>query len=307
MRLQTERLSTDMKKKSLFLSLIPGTGIFCLIFIAAVQSNAPRTSAIALAVALASLTSLVALVGLVSVRSLKVAEMINRNMATKKLVEKLHRQELRINRRDLAHVFHQIEATIQLESIFGFENPLPPSRSWAASPDLILNLAIEVKKFSPNLVVELGSGLSTLWTARMLRESNNGKIVSIESDPVFAELTKQNIVDHGLSDWAEVRLAPLTEEIEITGEVVPWYELNMISDLKEIDVLIVDGPPGSNHEKSRWPAYQVFRDRMSERASIFIDDCIRESELELALTWENESNFVANQVIAEKGLMILRR
>ena len=51
--------------------------------------------------------------------------------------------------------YRQSEAMQQLLSLLKFSAPVPPTRSWAASPDLLLTLAQLVRTHNPKLVVEL--------------------------------------------------------------------------------------------------------------------------------------------------------
>ncbi len=62
--------------------------------------------------------------------------------------------------------YRQTEAFIQLSNLLQFKSPIPATRSWAASPDLLLLISETVKKNRPSLVVELGSGVSTLVCAK---------------------------------------------------------------------------------------------------------------------------------------------
>ena len=59
------------------------------------------------------------------------------------------------------HSYRQSEALQQLFTLLKFSAPIPPTRSWAASPDLLLTIADLVRTRKPRLVVELGSGIST--------------------------------------------------------------------------------------------------------------------------------------------------
>jgi len=62
--------------------------------------------------------------------------------------------------------FRQTEAYIQLFNLLDFKAPVPPTRGWAASPDLLLTIAEVIMKKRPSLIVELGSGVSTLVSAK---------------------------------------------------------------------------------------------------------------------------------------------
>ena len=64
---------------------------------------------------------------------------------------------------------------------------LPSTRGWAASPDLLLVLVDLMITERPSLVVECGSGASTLWLALAMRRFKiDGRIVALDHDPVSA-------------------------------------------------------------------------------------------------------------------------
>jgi len=79
--------------------------------------------------------------------------------------------------------YRQLEAFVQLNSLLKFTAPIPATRGWAGSPDLLLTLAHVVKTFKPKLVVELGSGVSTVVMAK----AGAKKVVSFDGseDAIF--------------------------------------------------------------------------------------------------------------------------
>ncbi len=169
--------------------------------------------------------------------------------------------------------YRQIEAYTQLNSLLDFESVVPPTRSWAASPDLLLTIAETVKKLGPGLVVELGSGVSTLVAAK----SGARKIISIDNSEIFGGQTRQLLKDHEVRG-VEVRIAQLMPYIN----GFEWYDTSVLTDLKEIDLLIIDGPPGSKNPEARYPALKEFKDKLSANATIIIDDVKRDGERKLA-------------------------
>ena len=74
--------------------------------------------------------------------------------------------------------FRQLEALVSLHEMLDLKAALPPTRGWAASPDLLLTLTSLVRKHQPKLVVELGSGASTI----ILSRAGAVEIVAIEHD-----------------------------------------------------------------------------------------------------------------------------
>jgi predicted O-methyltransferase YrrM len=122
--------------------------------------------------------------------------------------------------------YRQSEALQQLLSLLKFSAPIPPTRSWAASPDLLLTLAQLVRTHNPKLVVELGSGVSTLVVAK----AGAKKVISIDNSEEFAGKTKDMLKEHKVRG-VDIRVAEL--KAHISG--VEWYDTAAISDLKRID------------------------------------------------------------------------
>ena len=177
------------------------------------------------------------------------------------------------NKKSSMTAYRQTQALIQLTQLLDFKSPIPPTRSWAASPDLLLTITEIVRKYRPGLVVELGSGVSTLVAAK----AGARKVVSIDNSDEFGGKTISLLKDHKVRG-VDVRIAPL----QPYANGFTWYDTSMIKDLKKIDLLIVDGPPGSKNPEARYPALAEFKDKLSAKAVIVIDDVHREGERKLA-------------------------
>ncbi len=181
--------------------------------------------------------------------------------------------------------FPQVEALFTLHSAFRPRAPMPTSRGWAASPDLCLELVRQVLTRRPRLVVEFGSGLSTLWLAYALEQVGEGaKLVSVDHDPHYGARTTADLEAHGLTDIAEVRIAPLTTT-PMDGESVRWYDPTVLADLEDIDLVVVDGPPGSTAPQARYPAVPLLRNKLTSDAVIVLDDCERTDERAILDRW----------------------
>jgi predicted O-methyltransferase YrrM len=76
----------------------------------------------------------------------------------------------------------------------------------------------------------------------------------------------------------EVRVAPL--KAHKSG--VDWYDTAKLKDLKRIDMLIIDGPPGSKNPDARKPALVELLSKLSPNAIVVIDDVKRDGERQLA-------------------------
>jgi predicted O-methyltransferase YrrM len=193
--------------------------------------------------------------------------------------------------------YRQTEAFIQLMQLLDFKAPIPGTRSWAASPDLLLTISEIVKKYRPGLVVELGSGVSTLIASK----SGARKIISIDNSEEFGGKTVALLKEHKVRG-AEIRIAAL--QPYANGST--WYDTSAIKDLKKIDLLIIDGPPGSKNPEARYPALAEFKEKLSAKAVIVIDDVHREGERKLA---ENFAKAMPNHQLVildhEKGTAVI--
>jgi len=171
------------------------------------------------------------------------------------------------------HSYRQSEALQQLFALLKFSAPIPPTRSWAASPDLLLTIADLVRTRKPRLVVELGSGVSTLIVAK----AGARKVISIDNSAEFAMKTREMLKAHKIRG-VEVRVAPL--KAHASG--VDWYDTAKLKDLKKIDMLIIDGPPGSKNPDARKPALKELLAKLSPNVVVVIDDVNRIGERQLA-------------------------
>ncbi|HKV89431.1 MAG TPA: class I SAM-dependent methyltransferase [Candidatus Dormibacteraeota bacterium] len=215
--------------------------------------------------------------------------------------------QLDLNRRAQVWNYRQIESLFSIYSALSIVQPLPPMRGWGVSPDfasLVVSLIHEVK---PDVIVEAGSGVSTLVAAYTLKKEGSGLIVSLDQDEKYAEITRANVNRHGLGDFASVRYAPL-RRVMIGTRPWLWYDLDKVQDLKAIDMLIVDGPPGNIQRLARYPALPLLLDRLSDRAVIVLDDCFRHAEKEILARWLRDYPGLTHQVIGtEKVTVILRK
>lgn len=175
--------------------------------------------------------------------------------------------------------FRQTQALIQLFNLLDIKAPMPPTRSWAASPDLLLMIMQTIKREKPSLVVELGSGVSTLIASK----SGARKIVSLDNSEIFAAKTREMLREHKVRG-VDIRVATLKPYANGSE----WYDTEVIQNLRKIDLLIIDGPPGSKNPEARYPALREFKDKLSAKATIIIDDVNREGERKLAEDFAKE-------------------
>ncbi|WP_250562432.1 class I SAM-dependent methyltransferase [Sphaerisporangium fuscum] len=234
--------------------------------------------------------------------------------AVRHLGERLDTLEttLREGQADLAgsvrQTYAQLEALVDLRALLQPRAPLPRLRGWAASPDVLRLLIERIAVDRPGLVVECGSGSSSVWLGYAVQRSGGGRVVALEHDERFAETSRDLVAAHGLQDVVEIRHAPLTPWTSEEAETIPWYDTSAVSDLTEIGLVFVDGPPGATDPLVRYPAVPVLLPRCADGAWIVLDDTARPAEREVADRWLRERPELAGTSYpAEKGAMVFRR
>lgn len=220
---------------------------------------------------------------------------------------KLSERIKRTNDKQFRQLFRQIQVLQALQQELDLPRSLPPTGGKAGSPDFLKNLADHVLAARPSVVVECGSGISTVVVARCLQLNGTGRIFSMEHMAQFLEQTRAELKRQGLSDWASVLDAPLSKYM-FSGQAFRWYCTDHLPD-KPIDLLIVDGPPARTGSSPRYPAGPMLFPRLSPRGAIFIDDAARPEELAVIERWQTQFtdlNFDMNVDDFQKGICVAR-
>lgn len=207
-------------------------------------------------------------------------------------------------------LYIQLEALQWLIKALDLKFSLPHLRGWAASPDVLVNLHEFIRETKPKIVIEFGSGASTLVIADALKQNELGKLYSFDHSEYYAAKTKSYISREGLDRYLELSVLPLVlwEGKHLNGLTDNlWYDLKGV-ELENIDLMFVDGPPGITCQYSRYPALAELHGIMAEEATIFMDDSNREDETKICEAWSKEFSYdVESLPEFEKGLVILTR
>jgi len=163
---------------------------------------------------------------------------------------------------------------------------MPSSGDFALNPTELLDLLHLVRLRQPRLVVELGSGTSSVWLGYAL-EQHGGRLVTLDHDADYARRTRAMLAAHGLTAVAEVREAPL-RELTTNGKTYQWYDVDQLTDLNGIDLLLVDGPPEATGPDARYPALTVLAGRLAGTATVVLDDANRPDERDAVRRWTEE-------------------
>jgi Methyltransferase domain len=212
-------------------------------------------------------------------------------------------------RREVDSRARRTEAYLTLQSVLRLGRPLPWPRPYSASPEFLRVLVDVLFERRPRVVLELGSGVSTVVTAQVLRQLGGGRVISIENEARFAAQTRALVAAHGLSDLVEVVVAPLAP-CGLPGHETPWYDRQIVlgRSLSEVGLVVVDGPPGKGAPLARHPAFPVLAAQVAPDAWFLVDDARRRDEREMVKRWlALDSGLSAEVLPTEKGTIILRR
>jgi hypothetical protein len=208
-------------------------------------------------------------------------------------------------RRSILESDRQHYALIQIRPLFG---DLPVDLTgWSADPILVHNAVRLLTETRPGLVLECGSGSSTVAIARCLRAIGRGRIVSLDHDPAYAQRTRDLLRLHGLEDVGTVVTAPLVPRV-VHGTSLQWYSSTYESLLDEkVDLLLIDGPPGASSPRARYPAVPILEPYLAPACSILLDDGDRQDERAIAHEWAQELGARLCYLDGGRGGWMLRR
>ena len=204
-----------------------------------------------------------------------------------------------------------LKVSAEVQSIGGLYSlleptlPLPPLGGWAISPEASLVLARAISRNQPELVVEAGSGSSTVVAALALAKVGHGRVIALEHDSGYAVSTRQLLRDRGLEKYATVVDAPL-REYKIGGETYQWYDVAEDLFNAPIELLLVDGPPGTTGPVARFPAVPLLLEHLTSSANVMVDDAGRPAERKIVDMWQEKYNLYRVDQTKDGELAILR-
>jgi predicted O-methyltransferase YrrM len=105
-------------------------------------------------------------------------------------------------------------------------------------------------------ILELGTlgGYSTIWLARALPE--DGRLITLERDPRYAEVARTNIANAGVGDAVEIRVGPALQTLpELHDE-----------GMGPFDMIFIDA------DKQNYPGYLEWSLKLSRVGTLIIGD-----------------------------------
>ncbi len=160
-----------------------------------------------------------------------------------------------------------------------------PGTGWRIGDEACALLDRLIREHEPRLIVECGSGKSTVVLAEVA-DTYGGTVVALEHDEKWLAETAALLYDAGVVP--HLRLAPLDY-----GKAPPyWYAKRAWGDLDGIGMLVVDGPPNFGKLNARRPAVPLLRDRLLPGCLVILDDVQRQSERDAMAEWGIEMTVV---------------
>lgn len=218
-----------------------------------------------------------------------------------------------------ANVVTQLEAYDTIKRFLQYGVLPVHFHGWPVSPDVGVRLIdmITTQKF--DLIIEFGSGTSTLIMSSALAKTSPAqtRFISFDHLEKYYNSTLAMLRKHDVEQHVDLCHAPLTS-FEALGNTYMHYDCE--SKLTQVynenipaNVLVlVDGPPGATNKHARYPAFpKIINIFEQSNLTIFMDDYSRIDEKECVEMWEKEAElknrpFDVTSLSAEKGLAIIK-
>tara|TARA_Y100000996_G_scaffold630_1_gene570 strand:- start:467 stop:1240 length:774 start_codon:yes stop_codon:yes gene_type:complete len=208
----------------------------------------------------------------------------------------------------IKEAYRQLEIYTTLINSLNIKKPILASNAlddYAANPDFLFLINDIINKYKPSVIVEAGSGVSTLICAYSLQKLSNGKIFSLDHDKDYQSIVKSSISEHYLDNFVESIHAPL---VDYQNHNFKWYDIKELNRLNKIDLLIIDGPPVKFSKNIRYPAIPLLLNKIKKGAIIILDDCKRKEEKNVVSLWKKEFDCFDYKYIDNcKGAYIIKK
>lgn len=246
--------------------------------------------------------------------SAQVQTLVKREMLVPAAYEELFKKQsddlVRVRRHlETAVKNNSANAVRQLQSFIGMQEyfatgVLPAFNSeahnWPISADFALCLMRQLVLKPYDLVIEFGSGMSTVIVAKslaLMAERNGARqtqFVSFEHLDSYYQQTLDYVQQAGLEKAVQLILAPIEDWQAVDGQVYPYYScqstLAKLAKQRQASrkriLVIVDGPPAATGPQARYPAGPLLMEHFpNAHIDILMDDYIREDEKQVVQHW----------------------
>lgn len=221
----------------------------------------------------------------------------------------------------------QIESFISLNKYINHHEIPLSFHGWPISPDIGLTLIDYIENKNVDIVLEFGSGTSSVLFAKAFKLANSDThnwclkrpIISFEHNEEYLEKTSELLSSHNCRDMVNLTHAPLIDFEYNEQEKFLYYDCEEVikelseslGDKKKTALILIDGPPGVTNKNARFPALPILLNHMSKhRLIVVMDDYSRDDEKQTFELWQalTDKRYLSHSIKiieTEKGLAIL--
>lgn len=219
-------------------------------------------------------------------------------------------------KKEMLNATQQLEAFIGIQSFLQHGERLPGMHGWPVSPDFALYLIELLDSNDYDLILEFGSGTSTVLMAKTLarigRKAPDKAAtiqVAFEHLEQYHAQTLAHLQSAGLADAVQLTLAPLQPYHAPNGNTYAYYSCHeKLAELAKAlpdsglkILMVVDGPPGSTGKHARYPCLPaVLAHFHNKQIDILLDDYARIDEKEIGKIWLEELQHVGRQIVNKR-------
>jgi len=193
-----------------------------------------------------------------------------------------------------------------IQSAFPTNNFLPLT-TWAPSPTGLLHLLNHITINEPPLIVEFGSGFSTVIIGKLIKKNKlKSRLISFDNDSNWSDKVNSWLLTEEINaNITSSYFAELKQELIYKNQSIFWYNTEKVKSVLQDtvpDLLIVDGPHGS-YKNARAGALLFFQKQIEKQSlSYFYDDTDREEEFEIVNTIGANNNHFLDYTFGGKIL-----
>jgi hypothetical protein len=230
-------------------------------------------------------------------------------------------------KKEVLNAARQIEAYLSIQNYFNTGHFTAEMHRSAVSPDFGLYLIELLETGSYDVVVEFGSGLSTVIIAKAINKitppgqhTSATSFVSYDHLQRYYDKTRARLKQTGLDGRVQLTLAPLSPYAAANGKTYAYYDCQeTLVDLARKHasdslrmLVVVDGPPGTTGLHARYPALPMILAQFGKATIDFVlDDYSRTDERDVVKIWCSEltqmqRTYEKKSFPFEKGALFLR-
>lgn len=206
-----------------------------------------------------------------------------------------------IVRKEAANTTSQLEAHASLQRYLSGGQLSPELHGWPVSPDVAVMLIDLIESNDYDLVIEFGSGTSTLLMALALARTAKRRgrgvpalQVAFEHLELFHLQTRSRLERAGVADAVQLELAPLEPWTSAHGTEFSFYacQRRLAAAVRTAPgsiaraLVLVDGPPSATGPQARYPALPIVLALLPGVAmDVLLDDHGRADEQQVSRMW----------------------